>query len=91
MPSNNITRVKNRIKQNLLQVGQLIEEGDHNAECMLLLNESLRNLMRIRSRLKEDKFEVVKNSIEQLMNICVIPVENTYEFCAERTKEGMYI
>ena len=68
MPSNNVSRVKNRIKHNLLRVAQL-SESNYNEERIRLLNESLQNLLRIRSQMDEDKFDHVKSSIDQLMDL----------------------
>ena len=69
MPSNNVSRVKNWIKHNLLRVAQLSAEFNYNEESIRLLNESLQNLLRIRSQMDEDKFDHVKSSIDQLMDL----------------------
>lgn len=90
MPSSNVRRVKNRIKHNLFRIVQLRAESNYNEECLRLLNESLRNLVRIRSQMNEDKFNQVKNSIDQLMDIVITenPSLNTYAYYANRDRSG---
>lgn len=90
MPTYNLRRVKNRIKQNLLRVGQLSVEFNNHEESLRLLNESLRNLMRIRTQMNEDKFDNVKRSIEQLMTIITVenPSVNTNPYYSSRESSG---
>lgn len=91
MPSNHIRRVKNRIKHSILQAEQLIVQGNNNERCISLLHESQVNLSRIRSRISQDKFEVIKHCIEELMNLCRTSenyVSHSDSYCAERVHSG---